>query len=94
MPAPTQPRASADDLTARVLNECMRPYTPRTNGKAERFIQTLLRSWAYGFPYPSGAHRSRALAGWLRWYNRRRPRGSLGGLPSLSRVSQVRGYDS
>lgn len=68
-----------------------RPYTPRTNGKAERFIQTLLRSWAYAFAYPTSAHRTRALAGWLRWYNRRKPHGSLGGLPPLSRVSQVRG---
>ena len=68
-----------------------RPYTPRTNGKAERFIQTLLRSWAYGLAYPTSAHRARALAGWLRWYNRRRPHGSLGGLPPISRVSQVRG---
>ena len=68
-----------------------RPYTPRTNGKAERFIQMLLRSWAYAWPYPSSAHRARALPGWLRWYNRRRPHGSLGGLPPVSRVSHVRG---
>ena len=71
-----------------------RPYTPRTNGKAERFIQTLLRQWAYAFAYPTSAHRTRALAGWLRWYNRRRPHGSLGGLPPISRVSQVRGQYS
>lgn len=69
-----------------------RPYTPRTNGKAERFIQTLLRSWAYGFAYPTSAHRARALAGWLRWYNRRRPHGSLGGLPPISRVSHLCGH--
>lgn len=68
-----------------------RPYTPWTNGKAERFIQTLLRGWAYGFAYPTSSHRARALSGWLRWYNRRRPHGSLGGLPPISRVSQVRG---
>jgi transposase InsO family protein len=71
-----------------------RPYTPRTNGKAERFIQTLLRQWAYAFAYPTSAHRARALSGWLRWYNRRRPHGSLGGLPPISRVSQVRGQYS
>lgn len=68
-----------------------RPYTPRTNGKAERFIQTLLRSWAYAFAYPSSAHRTRALGGWLRWYNRRRPHGSLGGHPPVSRVSHLCG---
>ncbi len=71
-----------------------RPYTPRTNGKAERFIQTLLRSWAYAFADPSSAHRARALSGWLRWYNRRRPRGSLGGRPQVSRVSHLCGHYS
>ena len=68
-----------------------RPYTPRTNGKAERFIQILLRQWAYAFAYPTSAHRTRALVGWLRWYNRRRPHGSLGGLPPVSRVSHLCG---
>jgi transposase InsO family protein len=71
-----------------------RPYTPRTNGKAERFIQTLLRQWAYRYAYPTSAHRTRALAGWLRWYNRRRPHASLGGLPPISRVSHVCGHYS
>ena len=66
-----------------------RPYSPRTNGKAERFIQILLRRWAYAFAYPSSAHRTRALIGWLRWYNRRRPHGSLDGLPPVSRVSHL-----
>ena len=64
--------------------------TPRTNGKAERFIQILL-SWAYGLAYPSSTHRTRALGGWLRWYNRRRPHGSLGGRPPVSRVSHLCG---
>jgi transposase InsO family protein len=71
-----------------------RPYTPRTNGKAERFIQMLLRKWAYAYSYPTSAHRTRAPPGWLRWYNRRRPHGSLGGLPPISRVSQLRGQYS
>ena len=71
-----------------------RPYTPRTNGKTERFIQLLLRSWAYAFAYPSSARRTRALIGWLRWYNRRRPHGSLGGLPPVSRVSRLCGQYS
>ena len=71
-----------------------RPYTQRTNGKAEALIKTLLREWAYRDAYPSSHHRTRALGGWLRWYNRRRPHGSLGGFPPLSRVSQVRGHYS
>jgi transposase InsO family protein len=68
-----------------------RPYTPRTNGKAEALIKTMLREWAYRYPYPSSQHRARALSGWIRWYNRRRPHGSLAGKPPLSRVSHVRG---
>jgi transposase InsO family protein len=55
-----------------------RPYRPQTNGKAERFIQTLLREWAYRFPYVSSAHRTAALRPFLRFYNHRRPHASLG----------------
>jgi transposase InsO family protein len=55
-----------------------RPYRPRTNGKAERFIQTMLREWAYALPYPSSEHRRQALTPWLRYYNHQRPHGSLG----------------
>ncbi len=54
-----------------------RPYTPRTNGKAERFIQTMLRLWAYVRPYNSSDERAAALSPWLVWYNRQRPHGSL-----------------
>jgi transposase InsO family protein len=68
-----------------------RPYSPWTNGKAEALIKTLLREWAYRFPYPTSAHRSRALPGFIRWYNRRRPHSSLNGRPPISRVSHVCG---
>ena len=68
-----------------------RPRRPQTNGKAEALVKTLLREWAYRFAYPTSAHRAKALAGYLRWYNRHRPHGSLGGRPPISRVSQVRG---
>jgi transposase InsO family protein len=71
-----------------------RPYTPGTNGKAEALIKTMLREWAYRYPYASSQHRTRALAGWIRWYNRRRPHGSLAGKPPISRVSHVRGQYS
>jgi transposase InsO family protein len=66
-----------------------RPYTPRTNGKAEAFIRILQREWAYGFVYPTSSHRARALPGWTRWYNNHRPHGGIGGQPPLSRVSQA-----
>ena len=55
-----------------------RPYRPQTNGKAERFIQTLLREWAYRRPYRSSARRTAALSPYLRFYNHRRPHASLG----------------
>jgi transposase InsO family protein len=71
-----------------------RPYTPRTNGKAESFIKTALREWAYRYAYPSSTQRTRALPGWVRWYNARRPHSSLGGRPPISRVAQVRGYSN
>jgi transposase InsO family protein/transposase-like protein len=71
-----------------------RPYTPRTNGKAEALIKTMLREWAYRHTYPSSHHRTRALAGWTRWYNKRRPHGSLGGKPPISRVAHLRGQYS
>jgi transposase InsO family protein len=74
-----------------------RPYRPRTNGKAERFIQTMLRGWAWGAIYRSSAERTRALPGWLDRYNWRRQHGSLGKRPPGSRLAQltkVAGYDS
>lgn len=50
-----------------------RPYTPRTNGKAERLVQTSLREWAYACSYASSEHRARAFMGWLHPYNWHRP---------------------
>jgi transposase InsO family protein len=66
-----------------------KPYTPRTNGKAERFIQTLLREWAYARPYPSSARRRVVLAPWLRKYNERRPHGGIGGAPPITRLKEA-----
>jgi len=63
-----------------------RPYTPRTNGKAERFIQTLLREWAYRRPYATSAARTRALGGWLHYYNWHRAHSSLHGEPPVRRL--------
>ncbi|HVH68517.1 MAG TPA: IS481 family transposase [Gemmatimonadales bacterium] len=64
------------------------PYTPRTNGKVERFIQTLLREWAYVRPYPRSWHRTRALRPYLRYYNLERPHTALGYRPPLARLRQ------
>jgi transposase InsO family protein len=62
-----------------------RAYTPRTNGKAERFIQTALREWAYLRPYQNSNERSQELRSWLHQYNWHRPHASLGLSPPISR---------
>jgi transposase InsO family protein len=67
------------------------PYRPRTNGKVERFHQTMSREWAYGLAYRSHRQRNQALPHWLDHYNRRRPHSSLGDRPPISRVHNVRG---
>jgi transposase InsO family protein len=67
------------------------PYRPRTNGKVERFHQTMAREWAYGLAYRSHRQRNQALPHWLDHYNRRRPHSSLGDRPPISRVHNVRG---
>lgn len=63
-----------------------RPYRPRTNGKAERFIQTALREWAYARPYHTSAGRRRALPYWIRHYNSVRPHGSLDYEAPMTRI--------
>ena len=68
-----------------------KPYTPRTNGKAEAFIRILQREWAYAFIYPTSTHRAKALPGWLRWYNKHRPHGGIGGQPPITRISHAAG---
>ncbi len=68
-----------------------RPYRPRTNGKAERFIRTMLGGWAYGAIYRSSAQRTAALAGWIDTYNHRRPHGSLSHRPPISRLHELTG---
>jgi len=64
-----------------------RPYRPRTNGKAERFIQTMLREWAYAATYRSSDHRHQALGPWLEFYNHRRPHSALGHRTPASRLT-------
>jgi len=66
-----------------------RPYRPRTNGKAERFIQTLANRWAYGAIYGSSSARTAALAGWLTHYNFSRRHGALGHKPPGARLREL-----
>jgi transposase InsO family protein len=65
-----------------------RPYTPRTNGKAERFIQTSLREWAYASPFLNSAHRALAMPVWVCRYNSLRPHSALGEKPPISRINR------
>jgi len=67
------------------------PYRPRTNGKVERFHQTMEREWAKGVRYRSHRHRNAALPHWLEHYNRHRPHSAIGDRPPISRVHNVRG---
>ena len=69
-------------------------YTPRWNGKIERFFQTLDTEWAHGRVWPNSTRRDRALASFIRFYNRRRPHSAAGGRPPITRVHQVREQDN
>jgi transposase InsO family protein len=68
-----------------------RAYRPQTNGKAERFIRTMLAGWAYGAIYASSTERTAALDGWLWHYNHRRPHSALGHQPPITRLNNLLG---
>jgi transposase InsO family protein len=72
----------------RLIHRRTRPYTPRTNGKAERFIRTLQHEWAYARPFRSSAERTGMLARWLHYYNEHRGHRALNGQPPISRLVQ------
>ena len=80
-------RKVCDGLDIRVKKT--RPYRPQTNGKAERFIQTMIREWAYGRAYTSSDERRRALPAWLTHYNEHRNHGSVDNRPPISRMPGV-----
>ena len=82
---------SLAELLARhqIRHLTIQPYRPRTNGKVERFHQTMAREWAYGLAYRSSRHRAAALPHWLDHYNRTRPHSSTGNRPPISRVHNV-----
>jgi transposase InsO family protein len=82
-------RNALNELGIRHLR--IKPYRPRTNGKAERFIQTLQNEWAYGRIYGSSAERTAALQPYLDRYNYRRPHGSLGHQSPASRLTNLLG---
>jgi transposase InsO family protein len=71
-----------------IVTKRTRPYRPQTNGKAERFIQTLQRKWAYAVPYATSDQRRAALPNWLRFYNEDRPHASLHRQPPLAFMAQ------
>ena len=73
-----------------ITHKFTRPYRPQTNGKAERFIQSALREWAYGWTFQNSEHRTKALASWQHHYNCHRPHSGIGGVPPISRLSSSR----
>jgi transposase InsO family protein len=82
-------------LHARAIDHLRtRPYTPRTNGKVERYQQTLQREWAYALEYASSDARRASLPHWLHHYNKRRTHSALGNRPPIARVRDVTGHNS
>ncbi|MGH2386011.1 MAG: IS481 family transposase [Candidatus Limnocylindria bacterium] len=91
----THSRSFAELLWRRAIRHIRtRPYTPRTNGKVERFHQTLTREWAYALEYASSAARREALPHWINHYNQRRTHTALGNRPPRHRIRDVLGPDS
>jgi transposase InsO family protein len=91
----TKHRSLRELLEAReISHRTTRPYRPQTNGKVERFHQTMAREWAYGMTYRSSSARAAALPHWTRHYNEQRPHSSLANRPPISRVHNLRGQDS
>jgi transposase InsO family protein len=80
-------RAACQELGIR--HKFTRAYRPQTNGKAERFIQSALREWAYGIPYNHSKERTAMLERWQHHYNRHRPHAGIGGLPPMSRLKSA-----
>ena len=79
-------------LRARAIGHLKtRPYTPRTNGKVERYQQTLQREWAYAMEYASSDARRESLPHWMTHYNESRSHSALGNRPPLARVREVTG---
>lgn len=85
-------KTAAADLGA--VQKFIKPHCPWTNGKAERFNQTLAFEWAYASAFDSSEHRTAALQQWLHGYNHHRPHSALGGHPPISRVTNVPSCDS
>jgi transposase InsO family protein len=90
----TQSKAFKQLLWQRAISHLRtRPYTPRTNGKVERFHQTLMREWAYALQYASSDARAQALPHWINHYNERRNHSALGNRPPRARVRDVTGHN-
>ena len=91
----TQNKSLRELLHARAIDHLKtRPYTPRTNGKVERYQQTLQREWAYALQYASSQARRASLPHWVRHYNERRTHSALGNRPPIQRVREVTGLNS
>ncbi len=88
-------RSLRELLAAREIKHlCTQAYRPQTNGKVERFHQTMAREWAYGLSYRSSHHRAQALPHWLEHYNQRRPHSGIGNRPPINRVHNLRRQDT